>query len=66
MPDKNDKSNNHAHPPETPVLDETSLLPPKTHKKNDKQPPGSHSAEIAAEVEEGQLSPGELSSENDI
>ncbi len=59
-----DKSNNH--PPETPVLDETSLLPPKTHKKNDKQPTGSHSAEIAEEVEDGQLSPGELSSENDI
>lgn len=60
-----DKSIDRTHPPETPVLDETSLLPPKTHKKNDK-PTGSHSAEIAEEVEDGQLSPGELSSENDI
>lgn len=60
-----DKSNSNTTPPATPVLDETSLLPPKTHKKNDKTP-GSHSSEIAAEVEDGQLSPGELSSENDI
>jgi hypothetical protein len=61
-----DVSKNKENPPATPVHDETSLLPPITHKKNDKQPAGSHSAEIAAEVEEGQVSPGELSSENDI
>ncbi|MGQ2965198.1 hypothetical protein [Methylophilus sp.] len=60
-----DASKNNANPPATPVYDETSLLPPIHPHSKDKQP-GSHSAEIAVEVEDGQVSPGELSSENDI
>jgi hypothetical protein len=60
-----DASKNNANPPATPVYDETSLLPP-IHPHSKDQPAGSHSAEIAVEVEDGKVSPGELSSENDI
>jgi hypothetical protein len=59
-----DVSKSKQNPPATPVYDETSLLPPTHPKSKDK--PNSHSAEIAEEIEEGQVSPGELSSENDI
>jgi hypothetical protein len=58
-------SKNNTNPPATPVHDETSLLPP-IHPHSKEKSPGSHSAEIAVEVEDGQVSPGELSSENDI
>lgn len=59
-----DASNSKENPPETPVYDSTSLLPPKHPKSKDK--PNSHSDEIAEEIEDGQVSPGDLSSENDI
>lgn len=60
-----DATNNKENPPSTPVYDSTSLLPPKHPKPKDK-PPGSHADEIAEEIEDGQVSPGDLSSENDI